>query len=523
MSKPPKRWVTIPLAQAGIWQGGGTPSKANSAFWDNGTIPWVSPKDMKRDRIDSAQDSITPEALDTSSTKLIPPGSLLFVTRSGILRHSLPVAANTVPVAINQDIKALTPSPDLNADFVRYQIQARSEEILLATSKSGTTVESIDFAELKKIDVFLPPAGEQRRIVEKLDSALERTAEIEKRVSEVRLLLEQYRRSFLARILDVSGLNGSKRSSSRGWLKCTLGEIAEIQTGVALGKKHLQSSKLVTRPYLRVANVQRGWLDLEEVRTVDVTEREAGKLLLKAGDILMNEGGDRDKLGRGWIWEGQIERCIHQNHVFRVRLRDPAFPAKYISYYANEFGRDHFSTHGTQTTNLASISKASLASLPLALPAAKEATEIVREIDRTFEQLATVEERCAATIAAVDLLRKRILAKAFRGELVEPDFSENALRTPSEPDLNETKNKAGPRAPRKPATTKRHTVKEQIIAQLDSWPSEGRTFEEIRGSVTGDYENLKQPIFALLGGSKPVLSQRYDSQARIMRLVRISQ
>ncbi|MCJ9732818.1 restriction endonuclease subunit S [Bradyrhizobium sp. PRIMUS42] len=515
--------MTIPLAQAGIWQGGSTPSKANSAFWDNGTIPWVSPKDMKKDRIDTSQDLITPEALDASSTRLIPSGSLLFVTRSGILRHSLPVAANTVPVAINQDIKALTLSPDLNADFLRYQIQARSEEILSATSKSGTTVESIDFGALKKINIFLPPVGEQQRIVRKLDSALERMVEIEKSASEVRLLLDQYRRSFLARTFDVAGANGDERSTSRGWLKCTLGEIAEIQTGVALGKKRLQNSKLVTRPYLRVANVQRGRLDLAEIRTINVTEQEADKLLLRSGDILMNEGGDRDKLGRGWIWEGQIELCIHQNHVFRVRLRDPAFPAKYISYFANEFGRDHFSAHGTQTTNLASISKAGLASLPITLPSAEKATEIVHTIDRAFEQLAALEERCAATIEAVDALRKRVLAKAFRGELVTPDLSESAPKVPSDQEHNEKTSKTGPKASRKPATIRRHTVKEQIIAQLESWPPEGRTFEEVSGLVTGDYESLKQAVFALLSGSKPVLRQRYDNQARIMRLVRISQ
>jgi len=515
--------TTIPLAQAGNWQGGGTPSKANSAFWDNGTIPWVSPKDMKKDKIDSTQDSITPEALDASTAKLIPSGSLLFVTRSGILRHSLPVAANTVPVAINQDIKALTPSSDLNADFVRYQIQARSEEILSATSKAGTTVESIDFGALKKIDLFVPPVGEQQRIVVKLDSVLERATEIEKSMVTIRLLLDQYRRSFLARIFDVAGANGNEASSSRDWLKCTLGDVAEIQAGVALGKKHLPNSKLVTRPYLRVANVQRGWLDLEEIRTVDVTEQDAEKLLLKSGDILMNEGGDRDKLGRGWIWEGQIELCIHQNHVFRVRLRDPAFPPKYISYYANEFGRDHFSAHGTQTTNLASISKASLASLPLTLPTAEIATEIVDKVDRAFEQLAALEGRCAETVAAIDAFRKRILAKAFRGELVKPDLSESAPKISSNSDPNEKKKKASARGPNRPATARRHTVKEQIIAQLENWPSEGRTFEEVRNLVTGDYENLKQAIFALLGGSKPVLRQRYDSQTRIMRLVRTSQ
>jgi type I restriction enzyme S subunit len=109
VSELPKGWTKTTLGEVGHWRGGGTPNKSTTRFWINGTIPWVSPKDMKRPIIDDAEDYITPEAVENSSTQLVPPGSILIVTRSGILKHSLPVAITTRAVAINQDIKAITP------------------------------------------------------------------------------------------------------------------------------------------------------------------------------------------------------------------------------------------------------------------------------------------------------------------------------------------------------------------------------------------------------------------------------
>src|ERR1035438_2753026 len=114
-------------------------------------------------------------------------------------------------------------------------------------------------------------------------------------------------------------------------------------------------------PYLRVANVLRGFLDLGEMKTIRVEKDRVAGYLLHAGDILFTEGGDRDKLGRGWIWEGQIKRCVHQNHVFRARPFDPLLASpKLVSYWGNTFGQRFFLKHGKQTTNLASINRSVL-------------------------------------------------------------------------------------------------------------------------------------------------------------------
>src|SRR4051794_21359658 len=118
----------------------------------------------------------------------------------------------------------------------------------------------------------------------------------------------------------------------RGWAWATLRQIAELKGGITKGQRRANNVLIREVPYLRVANVQRGFLDLAEVKTIEAEEDEIAELRLRAGDVLFNEGGDRDKLGRGWIWRGEIPECIHQNHVFRARLRSPGIQPKLVSW-----------------------------------------------------------------------------------------------------------------------------------------------------------------------------------------------
>src|SRR5437868_1883761 len=104
-----------------------------------------------------------------------------------------------------------------------------------------------------------------------------------------------------------------------GWCWTSLETIADIEGGITKDQKRRHDGPVREVPYLRVANVQRGYLDLTELKTILATEEEIESLRLCPGDILFTEGGDRDKLGRGWVWNGEVEECIHQNHIFRAR------------------------------------------------------------------------------------------------------------------------------------------------------------------------------------------------------------
>jgi type I restriction enzyme S subunit len=146
----PESWSWATLEELGSWGGGGTPSMARPEFWTNGKYPWVSSKDMKRFELFDTEDHITSEAIKESSTNLYPAGTVLLVTRSGILRHTLPVAVSCAAVTINQDLKALTPHKGIDAKYVAYAIRAAGQKILQECAKDGTTVQSVEFDALKR-------------------------------------------------------------------------------------------------------------------------------------------------------------------------------------------------------------------------------------------------------------------------------------------------------------------------------------------------------------------------------------
>ena len=175
-------------------------------------------------------------------------------------------------------------------------------------------------------------------------------------------------------------------------------------------------------PYLRVANVQDGFLDLNEIKKIEVLPEDLQKYHLEYGDILFTEGGDRDKLGRGTVWWNNLENCIHQNHVDRARLYYSGVSSGYISLATkSEYAKSYFFANASQTTNLASINITTLGNLPLPIPPEKEQEEIVCRVNKFFKVAGIIEQQYQETKAHLDQLDRSILAKAFRGELVPQD------------------------------------------------------------------------------------------------------
>lgn len=169
LGKVPGHWRLLKLKSLASFTGGGTPSRDNLSFW-GGNIPWISPKDMKVENIIEAEESITTDGLQNSTTNLLPAGQVLMVVRSGILKHTIPVAINEVSVALNQDMKALNFRPEecRNKFFLRW-VQGLNDELLLAWAKQGVTVESIEHTYLAETVIPLPPVQEQAAVILFLD------------------------------------------------------------------------------------------------------------------------------------------------------------------------------------------------------------------------------------------------------------------------------------------------------------------------------------------------------------------
>jgi type I restriction enzyme, S subunit len=165
----PVGWEVTTLGKVGRWSGGGTPSKSNALFW-MGNIPWVSPKDMKCENIFRTEDYISEEAISNSSTNLISKNSILIVARSGILKHTLPVAIADCDLTINQDMKSIEIKSDYCCLYIYHFLMANNHKILRACLKAGNTVESLDFNELKKYKIPKPKLNEQKKIAEVVES-----------------------------------------------------------------------------------------------------------------------------------------------------------------------------------------------------------------------------------------------------------------------------------------------------------------------------------------------------------------
>ena len=161
----PEDWDVVALGSLGVWKGGGTPSMQNPLFWDNGKIPWLSSGEIKEPEISGSKMMITSKAVEASSTIIVPVGSIITVMRSGILRKYFPVSTNTVPVAINQDLKTLIPNDDQCGEFIFHSLWHENSRILANCVKTGTTVESVEFKWLKAFNIAMPREPiEQREI-----------------------------------------------------------------------------------------------------------------------------------------------------------------------------------------------------------------------------------------------------------------------------------------------------------------------------------------------------------------------
>lgn len=198
-----------------------------------------------------------------------------------------------------------------------------------------------------------------------------------------------------------------------------MNQLADIIGGVTKGRD-LADRSTVEVPYLRVANVQRGFLDLEVMKTIEVPADEVERYLLHAGDVVLTEGGDADKLGRAALWQGQIQPCIHQNHIFRARLIDHLMSSQWLVYYANsEQGRAYFAEAAKQTVNLASINLNQLRNCPVPLAPLSEQQRIVAAIEQQFTRLDAGVAVLKSAQARLKRYRAAVLKAAVEGNLTE--------------------------------------------------------------------------------------------------------
>ena len=284
----------------------------------------------------------------------------------------------------------------------------------------GSATNYIRMGNFTDYELPIPPKSTQQAIVSKIEELF---SELDKGIEQLKIAQQQlktYRQSVLKWAFEgkLTNENVKEGELPKEWKEVVLKDVCKIIGGVTKGRD-FKGKETIHLPYLRVANVQDGYLDLEEIKTIEVLPSDKEKYKLLFGDILYTEGGDKDKLGRGAIWKNEIDDCIHQNHIFRARPLSKEIDSKYIAYFSQtRIAKNYFFKHGKQTTNLASINLTILSNLPVPICSFKEQNNIVQEIESRLSVADKMDESITQSLQQTEALRQSILKKAFEGKLV---------------------------------------------------------------------------------------------------------
>lgn len=343
---------------------------------------------------------------DTSDYRVVAMGQLVvgFPIDEGVLSFQ-----RLYPEAIVSPAYAIWDlADDRTADRVYLERFLRSD-LAIAYYKAKLRGSTARRRSLPK-DVFLdmpvplPPIEEQRRIAGVLVAG---DALRVNRLDALRKL------DTLAQAVFID-MFGDPLTNPRGWrADRVLADVADVRSGITKGRR-VTSTELREVPFLAVVNVQDGFIVLDPLKTIDATAVEVERYSLETGDILLTEGGDPDKLGRGAVWGGEVVPCLHQNHVFRVRVTSQSLLPEYLSWLlGSQRGKRYFLRMAKQTTGIASINMSQLKAFPVLEPPIKLQKEFVRRIE-------AVAGSKAQTMRSRDMIDDLLVAlqqRAFRGEL----------------------------------------------------------------------------------------------------------
>ena len=295
----------------------------------------------------------------------------------------------------------------VNPKYLIYLLNSPWFKDQVKQYESGTTRKRISRKNLDRIEMIFPLLPEQQHIVARIEELFSQLDAGVETLKKTKAQLSVYRQAAITEAFSVENNTPN----------VCLSDIAQIIGGITKGRD-LSGTETIELPYLRVANVQNGYLDLSEIKTIKLRVDEKERYLLKPGDVLYTEGGDRDKLGRGTVWRGEIKDCVHQNHVFKARVDQSKAIPEYVAFWSMSTpARNYFYQKGKQSVNLASINKTVLSALTLPLPALEKQREIINHIESRLSVCDSIEQTVDTALQQAEAMRQSILTQAFGGAL----------------------------------------------------------------------------------------------------------
>ena len=372
----------------------------NKEYWDNVNHLWVTSNDMKYSYITNSLMKITDKALEVMT--IYEKGTLLVVTRSGILRHTLPLSILEKPATVNQDLKTISPHIQELSEYLYVVIKANEHFILKEYHKDGTTVDSIDFDKFRCLPIPLAPIAEQKRIIVETKRWFALIDQVEQGKVDLQTTIKQAKSKILGLAIhgklvpqdlnDEPAIELLKRINPDftpcdnghypvGWIETILGELFSHNTGKALNSSNKEG---IFKDYLTTSNVYWNKFDFTAIKQMPFKESELNKCTVTKGDLLVCEGGD---IGRSAIWNYDYDICI-QNHIHRLRPKiDLCVP---FYYYTFAYLKEN-NLIGGKGIGLLGLSSNALHKIEMPLPPLAEQQRIVQKIEELFSVLDNIQ------------------------------------------------------------------------------------------------------------------------------------
>ena len=397
---------------------GTTPKNITSDF---PVVNWIQSGDITGSFMPACKNVISANLLSQYSALKVYPAPFIIIAMYGASVGNASISL--IDGCVNQACCVLS-SPSCNVHYAFYVI--KSAQSYLVRKAVGGGQPNISQETIKQLWLPIPPLSTQDIIIRNLDATC---SKIDDLLISVRSSIEEYKKLKQAVITHAvtKGVRGEREMKDSGvewigelpkeWRKTQLRHCATIKSGITLGKSYSKDTILIERPYLRVANVQGGYVDLNDLATIEVTPDEDLKYRLHSGDVLMTEGGDRDKLGRGCVWHGEIEPCLHQNHVFAVQTNETILLPEFLEYLtASDVGRSYFDVTAIKTTNLACTSSSKVLAFTIPLPPIEEQIEIVKFIKKRSLELNKLIMKKELLVQELESYKKSLIYEVVTGK-----------------------------------------------------------------------------------------------------------
>ncbi len=363
------------------------------------------------------------EDAPSRARRIVRDGDVVISTVRTYLQAIAPVENPPENLIVSTGFAVVRPSDELDHGFCKYALRASPFLWEVESRSTGVSYPAINASDLGDIRITLLEIGVQRLIANYLDRE---TARIDGLIAEkerMLALLEEKRATIISRVV-TRGLDPSAplKPSGQEWLGeipahwglQRLKQLAEVRGGLTLGKQY--PGELLEYPYLRVANVQDGYLKLDDILTVEVPKSEAASNLLAYGDVLMNEGGDIDKVGRGCVWQEEVTPCLHQNHVFAVRPH--SVDSEWVALWTSTLvAKQYFESRAKRSTNLASISGSNIKELPVPLPPIDEQLAIQQFLAGRYSRLEKIRSALRDSLHLLAERRAALITAAVTGQI----------------------------------------------------------------------------------------------------------